>query len=76
MSILLQQVLQDLHDIWNSILMEKLHIPPAERNLYSAVLVLPETFDNRGMFMIFFIFYYCQGFVIFLTRKAPLCYFM
>ncbi|XP_009394524.2 actin-related protein 9 isoform X1 [Musa acuminata AAA Group] len=43
----LQQVLEDLHDIWNWILTEKLHLPSGERNLYSAILVLPETFDNR-----------------------------
>ncbi|WOL05141.1 actin-related protein 9 isoform X1 [Canna indica] len=43
----LQQVLQDLHDIWNWILTEKLHLPLEERNLYSAIVVLPETFDNR-----------------------------
>ncbi|URD72445.1 Actin-related protein [Musa troglodytarum] len=43
----LQQVLEDFHDIWNWILTEKLHLPSGERNLYSAILVLPETFDNR-----------------------------
>ncbi|MED6150241.1 Actin-like protein arp9 (SWI/SNF complex component arp9) [Stylosanthes scabra] len=43
----MQQVLEDLHTIWDWILVEKLHIPHNERNMYSAVLVLPETFDNR-----------------------------
>lgn len=43
----LQQVLDDLHTIWDWILIEKLHIPRNERNMYSAVLVMPETFDNR-----------------------------
>lgn len=42
------QVLEDLHAIWDWILIEKLHIPHSERNLYSAILVVPETFDNRG----------------------------
>uniref|UniRef100_A0A9I9CP57 Actin-related protein 9 n=1 Tax=Cucumis melo TaxID=3656 RepID=A0A9I9CP57_CUCME len=42
-----QQVLEDLHVIWDWILIEKLHIPHSERNLYSAILVVPETFDNR-----------------------------
>ncbi|KAJ6313254.1 hypothetical protein OIU77_014708 [Salix suchowensis] len=43
----LQQVLEDIHAIWDWILIEKLHIPHSERNMYSAILVLPETFDNR-----------------------------
>ncbi|KAG0486154.1 hypothetical protein HPP92_008249 [Vanilla planifolia] len=43
----LQQVLADLCTIWDWILVDKLHIPPEDRNLYSAVLVVPETFDNR-----------------------------
>ncbi|KDP40299.1 hypothetical protein JCGZ_02297 [Jatropha curcas] len=43
----MQQVLEDLHAIWDWILMEKLHIPQSERNMYAAILVLPETFDNR-----------------------------
>lgn len=41
--------MQDLHDIWDWVLTEKLHLPPRDRNLYAAILVLPETFDNRGM---------------------------
>ncbi|WVY99154.1 hypothetical protein V8G54_031305 [Vigna mungo] len=45
----MQQVLDDLHTIWDWILIEKLHIPRNERNMYSAVLVMPETFDNRGI---------------------------
>lgn len=43
----MQQVLEDLYAIWDWILTEKLHIPRSERNLYSAILVLPESFDNR-----------------------------
>ncbi|XP_022875064.1 actin-related protein 9 [Olea europaea var. sylvestris] len=43
----MQQVLEDLHVIWDWILIEKLHIPHSERNKYSAVLVVPETFDSR-----------------------------
>ncbi|CAN4120481.1 unnamed protein product [Withania somnifera] len=42
-----QQVLEDLHTIWDWILVEKLHIPRHERNMYSVILVIPETFDNR-----------------------------
>ncbi|KAJ6890486.1 hypothetical protein NC651_024097 [Populus alba x Populus x berolinensis] len=42
----LQQVLEDIHAIWDWILIEKLHIPHSERNMYSVILVLPETFDN------------------------------
>ncbi|XP_028780654.1 actin-related protein 9 [Neltuma alba] len=41
------QVLEDLQAIWDWILIEKLHIPHNERNMYAAVLVVPETFDNR-----------------------------
>ncbi|KAF0892364.1 hypothetical protein E2562_015441 [Oryza meyeriana var. granulata] len=43
----LNQVLEDLRTIWNWILTEKLHINPRDRHLYSAILVLGETFDNR-----------------------------
>lgn len=43
----LQQVLEDLYTIWDWVLSEKLHIPQAERNMYSAILVVPETFDTR-----------------------------
>ncbi|KAL5701975.1 Actin-like protein arp9 [Ranunculus cassubicifolius] len=42
-----QQVLEDLYTIWDWVLNEKLHIPHAERNLYSVVLVIPESFDTR-----------------------------
>ncbi|XP_062168005.1 actin-related protein 9-like isoform X2 [Alnus glutinosa] len=45
----MQQLLEDLHAIWDCILIEKLHIPLIERNMYSAILVVPETFDNRGL---------------------------
>ncbi|XP_074560613.1 actin-related protein 9 [Curcuma longa] len=43
----LQQVVQDLHDIWDWVLTQKLHLPPRDRNLYAAIIVLPESFDNR-----------------------------
>ncbi|CAK9165455.1 unnamed protein product [Ilex paraguariensis] len=43
----MQQVFEDLHAIWDWILIDKLHIPHSERNMYSAILVVPETFDNR-----------------------------
>jgi actin-related protein 8 len=43
------QVLEDLRTIWNWMLIEKLHINPKDRNLYSVILVLAETFDNRGI---------------------------
>ncbi|KAL8515728.1 hypothetical protein ACS0TY_014419 [Phlomoides rotata] len=43
----MQQVIEDIHAIWDWILIEKLHIPHSERHMYSAVLVVPETFDNR-----------------------------
>ncbi|XP_030456735.1 actin-related protein 9-like [Syzygium oleosum] len=43
----MQQVYEDLHTIWDWILVEKLHIPQSERYMYSATLVVPETFDNR-----------------------------
>lgn len=42
-----QQVIEDIHAIWEWVLIEKLHIPRSERHMYSVVLVLPETFDNR-----------------------------
>ncbi|CAI9118234.1 OLC1v1019773C1 [Oldenlandia corymbosa var. corymbosa] len=42
-----QQVLEDLHVIWDWVLTEKLHIQQNERAMFSCVLVLPETFDNR-----------------------------
>uniref|UniRef100_A0A453AA86 Actin-related protein 9 n=1 Tax=Aegilops tauschii subsp. strangulata TaxID=200361 RepID=A0A453AA86_AEGTS len=45
----LHQVLEDLRTIWNWMLTEKLHINPKDRHLYSAILVLGETFDNREM---------------------------
>ncbi|KAL0414352.1 UNVERIFIED_CONTAM: Actin-related protein 9 [Sesamum radiatum] len=43
----MQQVIEDMHAIWDWILVEKLHIPHSERHMYSAILVVPETFDNR-----------------------------
>ncbi|KAF9606123.1 hypothetical protein IFM89_023176 [Coptis chinensis] len=43
----MQQVFDDLYTIWDWILNEKLHIPQAGRNMYSAVLIVPETFDTR-----------------------------
>lgn len=45
------QVLEDLLAIWDWILIEKLHIPYSERNMYSALIVVPETFDNRGNYV-------------------------
>ena len=44
-------MLEDLFTIWDWVLIEKLHIPHCERNMYSAILVVPETFDNRGTHM-------------------------
>lgn len=43
----MQQVLEDIESIWDWILIEKLHIPHSERNMYSCLIVVPETFDNR-----------------------------
>ncbi|XVE81792.1 hypothetical protein DITRI_Ditri15bG0094500 [Diplodiscus trichospermus] len=43
----MHQVLEDLYALWDWILLGKLHIPHQERSLYSAILVVPETFDNR-----------------------------
>ncbi|EPS58121.1 hypothetical protein M569_16695, partial [Genlisea aurea] len=43
----LQQVIEDIHAIWDWALIEKLHIPHNERHMYAAILVVPETFDNR-----------------------------
>lgn len=45
---ILFQVIDDIHAIWEWVLIEKLHIPRSERHMYSAVLVLSETFDSRG----------------------------
>ncbi|XP_048133546.1 actin-related protein 9-like [Rhodamnia argentea] len=42
-----QQGYEDLHTLRDWMLVEKLHIPQSERNMYSAILVVPETFDNR-----------------------------
>ncbi|CAH9095363.1 unnamed protein product [Cuscuta epithymum] len=43
----MQQALEDLHTIWDWILIEKLNISHDQRHTYSAILVVPETFDNR-----------------------------
>lgn len=43
----MQQVFEDIQAIMEWILIEKLHIPLSERNMYSAILVVPDTFDNR-----------------------------
>lgn len=43
-------MLEDLCAIWDWILNEKLHIPQDDRNMFSAILVVPETFDSRGKF--------------------------
>ena len=50
-SFVVLQVLEDLQAIWDWILVEKLHIPHSERNMYSALIVVPETFDNRGNYV-------------------------
>ncbi|KAL8142789.1 hypothetical protein V2J09_015821 [Rumex salicifolius] len=42
-----QQVIEDLHAIWDWILTDKLRILLCQRYMYSVVLVVPETFDNR-----------------------------
>jgi len=42
------QVLEDLRATWEWILTEKLQLPLANRIMYSVILVVPETFDNRG----------------------------
>ncbi|KAJ4888787.1 Actin-related protein 9 [Raphanus sativus] len=42
-----QQVCEDLIAIWDWVLLDKLEIAHSERNKYSAVLVVPATFDNR-----------------------------
>lgn len=42
-----QQVIEDLSTIWDWILIDKLHILPDDRNFYSAIIVVPETFDSR-----------------------------
>ncbi|KAL8048121.1 hypothetical protein ABFS82_07G042800 [Erythranthe guttata] len=43
----MQQVIEDMHAIWDWVLTEILRIPRNQRHTYSAVLVVPETFDNR-----------------------------
>lgn len=65
----LLQVCEDLSFIWNWILVEKLKIQLADRNLYSAILVLPETFDSRGTISEILS-------IIFLHVVYPLCYFI
>lgn len=42
------QVLEDLYAIWDWILTEKLQIGISERIMHSAIIVIPETYDNRG----------------------------
>ncbi|KAL0684640.1 hypothetical protein Bca4012_051488 [Brassica carinata] len=42
-----QQVCEDLVAIWDWVLLDKLEIAHSERNKYSAVLVVPGTFDSR-----------------------------
>uniref|UniRef100_A0A1J3GRF1 Actin-related protein 9 n=1 Tax=Noccaea caerulescens TaxID=107243 RepID=A0A1J3GRF1_NOCCA len=42
-----QQVSEDMVAIWDWVLLEKLNIVHNERNKYSAVLVVPGTFDSR-----------------------------
>lgn len=54
-NVFMSKVYEDLFTIWEWIMMEKLHIAPWERNLYSAILVVPETFDTRGISLELFI---------------------
>ncbi|XP_073140097.1 actin-related protein 9 [Henckelia pumila] len=42
-----QQVLEDMLTILDWILIDKLHIPRSQRHMYSAVIVVPDTFDSR-----------------------------
>ncbi|KAJ0234730.1 Actin-related protein 9 [Hirschfeldia incana] len=42
-----QQVCEDLIAIWDWVLLDKLEIAHSERSKYSAVLVVPATFDSR-----------------------------
>lgn len=42
-----QQVLEDIYAIWEWILIDVLHIPLSQRSTYSAILVVPDTFDSR-----------------------------
>lgn len=52
------QVAEDLFTIWDWVLNEKLQIFSTSRSLYSAILVVPETFDSRGIcYASFFIIY-------------------
>lgn len=44
-----QQISEDLYRIWDWILREKLRISQKNRHMFSAVLVVSETFDNREM---------------------------
>lgn len=68
----LYQVIEDIHAIWEWVLIEKLHIARSERHMYSAVLVLPETFDNRGI--IAFIIFQISKYYIFPTKG--ICMFL
>ncbi|XP_057821859.2 actin-related protein 9 [Cryptomeria japonica] len=43
----MQQISEDLYHIWDWILWEKLHLSPNNRHMFSAVLIVSETFDNR-----------------------------
>ncbi|KAJ7532505.1 hypothetical protein O6H91_13G007000 [Diphasiastrum complanatum] len=43
----MQQVCDDLHAIWDWVLTEKLSLPTKSRKTVSALLVVPDTFDNR-----------------------------
>jgi len=51
--VIILQVIEDLYAIWDWILIDKLHILPDDRNFYSVILVVPETFDSRGTFFWF-----------------------
>jgi actin-related protein 8 len=69
----LHQVLEDLRTIWNWILTEKLHINPRDRGLYSAILVLGETFDNREIKEMMSIVLHDLGFSTAVVHQVCLC---
>jgi hypothetical protein len=46
------QVCDDIYRIWDYVLTEKCYIGSKMRPRLSAVLVVPDTLDNRGQFML------------------------
>lgn len=46
------QVCDDIYRIWDYVLTEKCYIGAKMRPRLSAVLVVPDTLDNRGQFML------------------------